>query len=280
MYKVNSVCFTMVMYLSTWSPCAVTWLCGTACSFLSLHCLSACTPCVHPVGCNICLQRVCVHPVCLCYPLGVCAGLYSQPTDPLVWCTVSTALLNNAKSLRLTTVPTQWGLSAQDIPSCIVPCCTFVPPQTNYYECRRVRLSLCDFVSASHTAFFLSGKLKPYISWISRIKKICQLLQKSDLKVALCSSLFFLLFCCRCNRFFPLRDFQTEATWHAAQFQRPNSPSPPPPPSPVRYVFQSRWETLAAAAAAASAPHMWARMWARPLSTPVTNVNTLLSLAR
>lgn len=37
------------------------------------------------------------------------------------------AVLNNAKSLRLTTEQTQRGLLAQDILFCIMLCCTFVP---------------------------------------------------------------------------------------------------------------------------------------------------------
>lgn len=56
----------------------------------------------------LCAPRVCVC-VCLCTLTIHCK------------CTVSTAVLNNAKSLRLTTEQTQWGLSAQD--RCSMLCC-------------------------------------------------------------------------------------------------------------------------------------------------------------
>ena len=82
--------------------------------------------CVHTVSL---LLSVCSLCVCVCYPLRVCVLAHTY--NPLIQCYgVSTAVLNNAKSLRLTTEQTQWGLSVQDIPFCIMLCCTFVPSCT------------------------------------------------------------------------------------------------------------------------------------------------------
>lgn len=90
--------------------------------------------CLHTVGCRAVsflpsAKCLCAPRVCLLAFKGACVVAHTY--SPLIQCYgVSTAVLNNAKSLRLTTEQTQWGLSAQDIPSVFMLCCRFVPSQT------------------------------------------------------------------------------------------------------------------------------------------------------
>lgn len=114
--KVNSKFCFLNFIQNKIGPCA-------GCCFLGffLHSWLFCflsvlyTVCVHSIGYLSYSQHssVCKMSVCICCcPLRVCTCAYLQFTQPLLWCTVNTAVLNNAKSLRLTTEQTQWGLSA------------------------------------------------------------------------------------------------------------------------------------------------------------------------
>lgn len=76
------------------------------------------------------LSAKCLCATCVSVTLYGCVPVH---TYNLPRYGASKAVLNNAESLRLTTEQTQWGLSAQDIPFCIVLCCMFVPSHTDHY---------------------------------------------------------------------------------------------------------------------------------------------------
>lgn len=85
--------------------------------------------CVHVQYDCSCLRLQSVCALRVCAALHGCAAVHTYNPQRYG---VSKAALNNAESLRLTTEQTQWGLTAQDIPFCIVLCCTVVPSHIHY----------------------------------------------------------------------------------------------------------------------------------------------------
>lgn len=205
--------------------------------------------------------RVRIRLVCCC-PLRVCTCAYLQFTHVLLCCTVSTAVLNNAKNLKLTTEQTQWGLSAQDRALRSVLNLTFVPSPTEEV-----------------TVEVLSTLTK--ITLICRMQSLCfsdgsHVWAMQDL----CSQgvQFYFFLCCRSSRVSRVRISTQRRSdkllkpWLREEVRRRY---------PTASMFQEQVRNINSSSSCGPLLRTCGRgyelAWARPLSTMATNVSTLPS---